>query len=210
MRRGYVLAALLCCSACVSTGEYEALQKKLDDTEQQLKGQVAERDQKLGDLKKDLAARDARIDELAATTGNLGNTLASTNRELQDFQRAEPQQQADLEHLKSEVERLEGERQKLDEQLASVVHDRARLRESAEDLKQALADLSARKATAERRVAQFRNLLVRFKALIDAGKLKVKMADGRMVLQLPSDVLFASGSARLSARTVSTSRGGTW
>jgi chemotaxis protein MotB len=34
--------------------------------------------------------------------------------------------------------------------------------------------------------------------LIDAGTLKLVIADGRMVLQLPSDVLFESGSAKLS------------
>jgi chemotaxis protein MotB len=66
-------------------------------------------------------------------------------------------------------------------------------------LQEALAELSKRKAEAERRVNEFRDLLARFKSLIDAGKLSVKMVDGRMVLALPSDVLFDSGSATLSA-----------
>ena len=33
---------------------------------------------------------------------------------------------------------------------------------------------------------------------IFSGKLKVKIADGRMVVELATDVLFASGSANLS------------
>ena len=37
-----------------------------------------------------------------------------------------------------------------------------------------------------------------FQSLIDAGKLKVEIVDGRMVVVLASDVLFASGSANLS------------
>ena len=41
-------------------------------------------------------------------------------------------------------------------------------------------------------------MLVRFKDLIDAGTLSVRVVDGRMVLALPTDVLFDSGSARLS------------
>ena len=38
----------------------------------------------------------------------------------------------------------------------------------------------------------------RFKAMIDAGTLTVKVVDGRMVVQLATDILFAPGSARLS------------
>ena len=38
----------------------------------------------------------------------------------------------------------------------------------------------------------------KFKSLIDSGKLKVKIVDGRMVVILASDILFPSGSAKLS------------
>jgi chemotaxis protein MotB len=40
--------------------------------------------------------------------------------------------------------------------------------------------------------------LARFRDLIDARTLKVTLSEGRMVLQLPTDVLFDSGSAKLS------------
>ena len=76
--------------------------------------------------------------------------------------------------------------------------DRAELEQTAEKLKQALAVLSQRKSEADRRVAEYRDMLVRFKNLIDAGTLSVRMVEGRMVLALPTDVLFDSGSARLS------------
>ncbi|MCA9607361.1 MAG: OmpA family protein, partial [Myxococcales bacterium] len=64
--------------------------------------------------------------------------------------------------------------------------------------REALDELSRRKAQAEARVAEYRNLLARFKALIDAGKLKIRIIDGQMVVQLATDVLFPSGSAVLS------------
>ena len=44
----------------------------------------------------------------------------------------------------------------------------------------------------------FKGLLAKFKKLIDSGKLRVKIVDGRMVLELPTDVLFSSGKAKLS------------
>ncbi|PZR12076.1 MAG: endoflagellar motor protein [Archangium gephyra] len=62
----------------------------------------------------------------------------------------------------------------------------------------ALAELERRRAEAESRVAEFKNLLSRFRSLIDAGKLKVKIVDGRMVVVLATDILFGSGSASLS------------
>ena len=81
---------------------------------------------------------------------------------------------------------------------AAMIADKARLQASVEDMRAALAELSRRKAAADARMAEFRTLLERFASLIDAGKLRVKMVDGRMVVELASDVLFASGSASLS------------
>ena len=72
------------------------------------------------------------------------------------------------------------------------------LQQTTEKLKQALAVLAQRKSEADKRVAEYRDMLVRFKDLIDAGTLSVRIVDGRMVLALPTDVLFDSGSARLS------------
>jgi chemotaxis protein MotB len=82
--------------------------------------------------------------------------------------------------------------------MATATKDKSRLLASVEDMTRALADLEKRRAEAEARVAEFKNLLARFRSLIDAGKLKVKIIDGRMVVVLATDILFASGSASLS------------
>ena len=60
------------------------------------------------------------------------------------------------------------------------------------------AALKSREMEASRRVAEYQELLSRLKEFIDAGKLNVRIIDGRMVVVLPSDVLFASASDRLS------------
>lgn len=97
---------------------------------------------------------------------------------------------------------LEEERAKLQSDLAKMIGDKTSLQGSVDDMKQALAELSRRKAESDQRLAEFRKLLDRFKTLIDAGKLKVKMVDGRMVVTLATDVLFSSGSATLSKEGV--------
>lgn len=77
--------------------------------------------------------------------------------------------------------------------------DRTRMLATEKELMAALKDVQARKAQAEARIAEFRGLLARFKGLIDAGKLKVRIVNGRMTVELATDVLFPSGSAVLSA-----------
>jgi len=69
---------------------------------------------------------------------------------------------------------------------------------SVAEMTTALAELQKRKDEAEARMGEYRQLLSKFRALIDAGKLKVRIVEGRMVVVLASDVLFPSGSATLS------------
>ena len=54
-----------------------------------------------------------------------------------------------------------------------------------------------RKEEGESRVREFKLVLDRLRALMSAGKLKVRVVDGRVVVVLPSDVLFSPGSASL-------------
>lgn len=101
--------------------------------------------------------------------------------------------------LAEQIGRLESQIANLSREQAQLLKDRTSLASSVEEMQSALAEANRRKAQADQRIAEYRDLLSRFQALIDAGKLKVKIVDGRMVVELPSDVLFGSGSARLSA-----------
>ncbi|MBX9767517.1 MAG: OmpA family protein, partial [Bdellovibrionales bacterium] len=49
------------------------------------------------------------------------------------------------------------------------------------------------------RIQEFRDLTSRFQSLIQSDQLSVRIVDGRMVVTLGSDVLFPSGSSKLSA-----------
>lgn len=169
------LSTLLLLTGClVGKGKYDALQAELDATKAALSGQVSERDAKIRSLEEALAEEKAKLAALEAEKAAL---------------------QAKLEgELAGERER---NKQLLDEK-AALVADRTRLKGSVEEMKTALAELEARKAAAEARIAEYQSLLVRFKKLIDAGKLSVKIVDGRMVVALATDILFASGSAQLS------------
>lgn len=86
----------------------------------------------------------------------------------------------------------------LQNQLGTTSLDRSNLQSSIEEMKEAMADMEKRREMAEQRTKEYAELLSKFQRLIDTGKLSVQIIDGRMVVSLGSDILFASGSADLS------------
>lgn len=77
---------------------------------------------------------------------------------------------------------------------ASLAATKADLELTATEVKRLRADRRRAKA----QLAAFNELTSRFRKMIDAGKLEVKVRDGRMIVELPAAVLFPSGSADLS------------
>jgi chemotaxis protein MotB len=73
-----------------------------------------------------------------------------------------------------------------------------------ERLQERLDQLAAVEAEVRERNQIYADVLGRFRSLIDAGQLGVSIVRGRMVINLPQDVLFASGSATLGAEGVQT------
>jgi chemotaxis protein MotB len=69
---------------------------------------------------------------------------------------------------------------------------------AAEDCKSALQSAEAAKKESDRRIASIAEFQKQFSNMVGAGKLKVAGHHGNLVLELPSEVLFPSGSADLS------------
>lgn len=165
---------------CVSQGKYDGLKHQYDVAQGKLA--VAQ-------------STNAALDE---SLGAAQRKLAALQAEVTQANAALKAQQHVYEASLADQVAMTGELKKQREQLAELLKDKSRLRETTLELQEALADLSRRKAMADRRVAEARGLLARFKPLIDAGTLRVTLDAGRMVLSLPTDVLFDTGSARLS------------
>lgn len=175
MKHFFILALLLSLSVtgCVKKSLYE-------DTAAQLaavKGELADSQKQTIDLADALEKEKLKVAKLEEEISALQATLAATEKLLADEKQKNGELQAEL---------------------TSTINDKAKLAASADELAKAVKELQARKAAAEARVKEFKNLLAKFKTLIDAGKLKVRIMNGRMVLVLPTDILFGSGSADLS------------
>lgn len=61
-----------------------------------------------------------------------------------------------------------------------------------------LAELDEERSEIREQLAEFRQLTQQFRRMIDSGRLKVTFRRGRMIVELPAQVLFPSGSAELT------------
>ena len=84
------------------------------------------------------------------------------------------------------------------EKVALQAAKTGQLKENIERMQEALRELELRKAQSEASLAAYRELLDKFRAMIDAGTLRVRVASGRMVVEMATDILFPPGSATLS------------
>jgi len=104
----------------------------------------------------------------------------------------------ELESTRAALAREEAKSKALSAKLAELESAYGKSKTDKSALESALTDLRKRKEETESRIAEFKALLDKFKSLIDAGKLKVRIREGRMVVELATDILFSSGSANLS------------
>lgn len=123
--------------------------------------------------------RDEKAAELAKTKASLDTEKAAHKKESDRSAMLTKK----LAALGQDVSRLETERTDLGGEL-----EQAKLR--MEELKKA-------QAQAEARAAQFRKLVTQFKALTDAGKLKVEIRENRMIIALGDKILFDPGKTDL-------------
>lgn len=106
---------------------------------------------------------------------------------------------ADLQKEKSEYAELNKQKVQVEENLMKTAKDRGQLKTSLDEMKKAMEEMRQRQAEQKKRLQEFQDLTARFKKLTDSGTLSVRIIDGKMVVSLGSDVLFPSGSAKLSA-----------
>lgn len=167
----FKLLLLLAC--LVPKKQFDALQAELEATKADLATRTTERDAQIAhgqSLEQALADEQKKVEDLNARIAVLEAQLATANQKLDAA----------------------------NQEKATLLKDKSSLQSSVTEMQAALKELAERRAAAEARVAQFKDLLARFKSLIDAGQLKVKIVDGRMVVELATDILFASGKAELS------------
>ena len=133
-------------------------------------------EQEIGRLAAAMRERDVKLQEATVANADLTrklDELTVLNQALQD--------------------RLRAAGQSLDQ----VAAEKGSLAAALAETRKQLDELKRQQAAADARLAQFQDLVKRFQKLADAGKLRVVMRQGRMIIELPNDVLFDSGKAEV-------------
>lgn len=139
-----------------------------------------------------------KYDDALAENQELRDKLRSTQSLLAESEGRLSDTQRTVQRLAQEVADTGKALEVANRKLAAKMAEAGALAEDIESMQAALTELELRKAKADAALASFKDLVGRFQAMIDAGTLKVKVIDGRMVVELATDVLFPPGSASLS------------
>ena len=145
-----------------------------------------------------------KYDKAVATTETTRAELQKKNAELQKTHAELQQRAALLEQTSTELAQQRAEAARLLEEIEQLEElDNARAGEHAATrsrigvLQKRLAELEAAQRASEARAALYKDLSVKLKKQIDDGDLSLVIRDGRMVLQLPNDVVFDTGRTEI-------------
>ena len=173
-----VMSLLLPLSGCVKKSTHEVTLDQLDAarTEQ---AELAAR------METELERRDDREARLRTQIEDLEAEIDRLIEDLGMSRRGNLRAEAELDEARLEAQRLQT--------LLSAQGAQA------QQLQFRLNQLSAIEQEIRERNQIYEEVLSRFRSLIDAGRLSVSIARGRMVINLPQDILFASGSADIGS-----------
>lgn len=176
--RAITLVALVGTAACVSKGTHNST---------------------LADLGMARAGQDTLRDEIMTLEERIDSLVAAHDGEIVRRDQVEAA-------LQRTIADLEREQRSLEQALADARADSERLETMAglrgaelQSLRRRLESLQAVEQEVRERNAIYEDVISRFRSLMDGGQLSVTIDRGRMVIQLPQDILFPSGSATLGA-----------
>ena len=141
---------------------------------------------------------------LAALVGGCGikqevydAKVAELNKALADLDQSRKDADAAKQACAAQQAKLDAENSALKHKLDQAHIDYSNLASVSEEDKKRIAELQKQQAAAEKRAQQFRDMVAKFKSMIDAGKLQVEIRDGLMLVKLPDNILFDPGKTDL-------------
>lgn len=133
------------------------------------------------------------------TKGKYETDLAQLQQALDASQETLSERDATLATLTAERDRLEKQAEQQAAALVKQLELTGDLESEIVEVRAALEALQERADRAQESLNAYKELTERFATLIDAGTLEVTVIDGRMTVQMATDILFPPGSSRLSS-----------
>jgi chemotaxis protein MotB len=176
----------LSATGCVTEDTYK---QALHDGEEKLARAQADAKKAADELAEKLAKEKAAREQAEAAT-------AACQGKLDDSEKRNKETQGKLDGALLGVEQL---RKDLTGCGKKAKEETGELARSLAETKAALEEARKAKAAAEARAAFFKQLTLKFQKMIDAGSLSIVLRNGRMVLQMSTDVLFDSGKTEIKS-----------
>jgi len=176
----FTILQLLLLSACVSSGKHEAALAEMDSIRQSLGSAQEEINRNQQQIKK-------------------------TEQELDAVKMQNALAQEEINRNQQQIKKTEQELESAKMQVVSAVEELMKLEARKQDLQEELSESQAQMTTlrnieneTKRRNQIYEKFVNRLKTMIDGGQLTVSIEQGRIVINLPNNVLFKSGSANLN------------
>lgn len=175
-----LILPLLLISACVSSGKHEAALAEIENMRQSL--QNAERE---------IDTRGQKIETTEQELENSRKRNALAQQEIEQSQQQLMQTAQELESARAQIVTATNDLMLIDEKKQALQNELAQSQAQLETLRQIENETN-------RRNQIYKNFVERLKTMIDGGQLTVSIEQGRIVINLPDNVLFNSGSASLN------------
>lgn len=191
MRKTAGICALfvLSTAACVPQTKFDATARELarvQGEQRQMEAERARQEQDRRDLEDRIAMLQTALDaagralkEGDALFGEQEDRANATRKQLDEATALEARLRAELARMGKDADALLAQKGALAQELA--------------DAKVRLEELRRAQDAAEARARLYKDLRKRLEKMVDAGDLRVTVRDGRIILALPTDVLFDSG-----------------
>jgi chemotaxis protein MotB len=151
--------------------------------------------EQIASQKDEIEKQQIEIDQLAEDRDALKSNLESVNAEKAKLEEEVAAREARIATLVEYMKALEQELEKLGGDKAAMAD---KYKAALEEQKRLIDEMQQKQALAQARLDTLKNMLSKFKTLIEGGKLNVRIRDGKLMLELPSAVLFPTGKAEIS------------
>lgn len=181
----FLLVAVLS-TACVPHDRYDKAVNDAKTAKDAATQCAADRDKANAEIQR----LNEAMKQLQALADERDKALADAQVNTHDLQTKLDDATAVNAELKSALERL-------GKNADSLLAEKGNLSTALNEAKARLEELRKAQAAADQRAQLFKQLALKFHKMIDSGQLKVRLRDGRMVIELANDVLFDSGQTSI-------------
>lgn len=123
--------------------------------------------------------------EASATEERLQGEIADLSKKIAELEKTRDDLNNQLEEARGTLQMYESQHGSLEERLKATKAELEELREA--------------RAQTRKRLERFRDIANKFASMVESGKLSVKIRDGKMVIELTSNVLFDTGKTEIKA-----------